>query len=259
MPELIYIKVLILALIQGLTEFLPISSSAFLVVAEEIINLNNKNLNLLFNISVHSGSLLAVLIYFKKEILSLIKNHKLLLNLIITTIPVVIVGFIVKILSINIVLQNVNVIASATIIFSIILFLSDKTKVALKFEDSISNKNALIIGLAQVLALIPGTSRSGITMTAARYLGFSRVDASKFSFLISIPVLSAATFLGLVDATFNFNKDILILLLFGCVTSFIFSYLCIKIFLSFVEKNSLTLFVILRLIIGLGLFTYILT
>jgi undecaprenyl-diphosphatase len=259
MPELIYIKVLILALIQGLTEFLPISSSAFLVVAEEIINLDNKNLNLLFNISVHSGSLLAVMIYFKKEILSLIKNYTLLFNLIIATIPVVIVGFIVKILSLNIILQNTNVIAGATIIFSIILFLSDKTQVSLKFKDSISNKNALIIGLAQVLALIPGTSRSGITITAARYLGFSRTDASKFSFLISIPVLSAATLLGLVDATFNFNSNALILLLFGCFTSFIFSYLCIKIFLSFVEKNSLTLFVILRLIIGLGLFIYILT
>ena len=200
-----YISFLLLSVIQGLTEWLPISSSGILVVLEDLINLKNKNLNLLFNISVHTGSLLAVIIYFKKEIFNLIGNNKLLQNIFIATIPVVILGFIVKIFNFNIFLQDAKIVGISTIAFSILLYLADKTKVSRKFENSISNKNSFIIGLCQAIAIIPGTSRSGITITAARYLGFSRLDSAKFSFLISIPTLLAATVLGVSDAAFNFE------------------------------------------------------
>ncbi len=252
-----YISFLLLAVIQGFTEWLPISSSGILVVLEDLINLKNKNLNLLFNISVHTGSLLAVIIYFKKEIFNLIGNNKLLQNIFIATIPVVILGFIVKIFNFNIFLQDAKIVGISTIAFSILLYLADKTKVSRKFENSISNKNSFIIGLCQAIAIIPGTSRSGITITAARYLGFSRLDSAKFSFLISIPTLLAATVLGVSDAAFNFDNDVILILVIGLVFSFIASISCIKLFLKFVENNSLTIFVIIRIVLGFCLLVYL--
>ncbi len=252
----IYFPLIALAIIQGITEWLPISSSGILVFFEQLINLDDKNLNLLFNISVHAGSLIAIMFYFKKEILNILKNLKLLQNIIIATIPVVLFGFIVKVLNLNIFLQDIKVVAFATVFFSIILYLSDKTKVSQHYEQNIPNKNAFYIGLAQVLALIPGTSRSGITITCARYLGYSRTHAAKFSFIISIPVLLAATTLGAVEAIINLNSQVISILLIGFSFSLIASLLSIKVFLSFVENNSLTLFVVLRLILGAGLLFY---
>ena len=165
-------------------------------------------------------------------------------------------GLIVKILNLNIFLQDIKVVAFATVFFSIILYLSDKTKVSQYYEQNIPNKNALYIGLAQVLALIPGTSRSGITITCARYLGYSRIHAAKFSFIISIPVLLAATTLGAGEVIINFDPKIINILLIGFSFSLIASLLSIKVFLSFVEKNNLTLFVVIRLILGAGLLFY---
>ena len=252
----IYFPLIILAIVQGITEWLPISSSGILVFLEQLVNLEDKNLNLLFNISVHAGSLIAIIFYFKKEIFNILKNLKLLQNIIIATIPVVLFGLIVKVLNLNIFLQNIKVVASATIFFSIILYLSDKTKVSNYYKQNISNKNALYIGLAQILALIPGTSRSGITITCARYLGYSRPHAAKFSFIISIPVLLAATTLGAGEVIINFDPKIINILLIGFSFSLIASLLSIKVFLSFVEKNNLTLFVVIRLILGAGLLFY---
>ena len=252
----IYFPLIALAIIQGITEWLPISSSGILVFLEQLINLEDKNFNLLFNISVHAGSLVAIIFYFKKEIFNILKNLKLLQNIIIATIPVVLIGLIVKVLNLNIFLQDIKVVAFATVFFSIILYLSDKTKVSQYYERDISNKNALYIGLAQVLALIPGTSRSGITITCARYLGYSRAHAAKFSFIISIPVLLSATTLGAGEVIINFDPKIINIILIGFSFSLIASFLSIKVFLSFVEKNNLTLFVVIRLILGAGLLFY---
>lgn len=252
----IYFPLITLAIIQGITEWLPISSSGILVFLEQLINLEDKNFNLLFNISVHAGSLIAIVIYFKKEIFNILKNLKLLQNIIIATIPVVLFGLIVKVLNLNIFLQDIKVVAFATVFFSIILYFSDKTKVSQYYKQNIPNKNALYIGLAQVLALIPGTSRSGITITCARYLGYSRTHSAKFSFIISIPVLLAATTLGAGEVIINFDPKIINILLIGFSFSLIASLLSIKVFLSFVEKNNLTLFVVLRLILGAGLLFY---
>jgi len=252
----IYFPLIALAIIQGISEWLPISSSGILVFLEQLINLEDKNLNLLFNISVHAGSLIAIIFYFKKEIFNILKNLKLLQNIIIATIPVVLFGLIVKVLNLNIFLQDIKVVAFATVFFSIILYLSDKTKVSQHYEQNIPNKKAFYIGLAQVLALIPGTSRSGITITCARYLGYSRTHAAKFSFIISIPVLLAATTLGAVEAIINLDSQVISILLIGFSFSLIASLLSIKVFLSFVENNSLTLFVVLRLILGAGLLFY---
>jgi undecaprenyl-diphosphatase len=253
----IYLNTFFLAVIQGVTEWLPISSSGLLVIFEELVKLEDKNLNLLFNIAVHGGSLIAVVIYFLKDLFQIFNNYNLIKNIIIATVPVVIVGFLIKITGLNIFLQDIKVVAFATLFFSIILYLSDKTKVTIQFNKNISNKNALLIGLAQVLALIPGTSRSGITISCARFLGFSRVDSAKFSFLISIPVLFAACVLGFGDVVFEPNNQIIILIVFGFFVSLITSLLCIKIFLKFVENNSLNLFVVLRIILGTVLLIYL--
>jgi undecaprenyl-diphosphatase len=253
----IYLNTFFLAIIQGVTEWLPISSSGLLVIFEELIKLEDKNLNLLFNIAVHGGSLIAVVIYFLKDLFQIFNNYNLIKNIIIATVPVVVAGFLIKITGLNIFLQDIKVVAFATLFFSIVLYFSDKTKVTIKFNKNISNKNALLIGLAQVLALIPGTSRSGITISCARFLGFSRVDSAKFSFLISIPVLFAACVLGVNDIVFEPNKQIIILIIFGFLVSLIISLLCIKVFLKFVENNSLTLFVVLRIILGTVLLIYL--
>ncbi|MDC1148340.1 undecaprenyl-diphosphate phosphatase [Pelagibacteraceae bacterium] len=253
----IYLNTFFLAIIQGVTEWLPISSSGLLVIFEELIKLEDKNLNLLFNIAVHGGSLIAVVIHFLKDLLQIFINYNLIKNIIIATIPVVIAGFLIKITGLNIFLQDIKVVAFATLFFSIVLYFSDKTKVTIQFNKNISNKNALLIGLAQVLALIPGTSRSGITISCARFLGFSRVDSAKFSFLISIPVLFAACVLGFSDVVFEPNNQIIILIIFGFFVSLITSLLCIKVFLKFVENNSLNLFVVLRIILGTILLIYL--
>lgn len=253
----IYLNTFFLAVIQGVTEWLPISSSGLLVIFEELVKLEDKNLNLLFNIAVHGGSLIAVVIYFLKDLFQVYNNYNLIKNIIIATIPVVIAGFLIKIAGLNIFLQDIKVVAFATLFFSIVLYFSDKTKVTIQFNKNISNKNALLIGLAQILALIPGTSRSGITISCARFLGFSRVDSAKFSFLISIPVLFAACVLGFSDVVFEPNNQIIILITFGFFVSLITSLLCIKVFLKFVENNSLTLFVVLRIILGTVLLIYL--
>ena len=253
----IYLNTFFLAIIQGVTEWLPISSSGLLVIFEDLVKLEDKNLNLLFNIAVHGGSLIAVVIYFLKDLFQIFNNYNLIKNIIIATVPVVVAGFLIKITGLNIFLQDIKVVAFATLFFSIVLYFSDKTKVTIKFNKNISNKNALLIGLAQVLALIPGTSRSGITISCARFLGFSRVDSAKFSFLISIPVLFAACVLGVNDIVFEPNKQIIILIIFGFLVSLIISLLCIKVFLKFVENNSLTLFVVLRIILGTVLLIYL--
>src|SRR5210317_295966 len=253
----IYLNTFFLAIIQGVTEWLPISSSGLLVIFEELVKLEDKNLNLLFNIAVHGGSLIAVVIYFLKDLFQIFNNYNLIKNIIIATVPVVIVGFFIKITGLNIFLQDIKVVAFATLFFSIVLYFSDKTKVTIQFNKNISNKNALLIGLAQILALIPGTSRSGITISCARFLGFSRVDSAKFSFLISIPVLFAACVLGFSDVVFEPNNQIIILIIFGFFVSLITSLLCIKVFLKFVENNSLNLFVVLRIILGTVFLIYL--
>jgi undecaprenyl-diphosphatase len=253
----IYLNTFFLAIIQGVTEWLPISSSGLLVIFEELVKLEDKNLNLLFNIAVHGGSLIAVVIYFLKDLLQIFINYNLIKNIIIATIPVVIAGFLIKITGLNIFLQDIKVVAFATLFFSIVLYFSDKTKVTIQFNKNISNKNALLIGLAQILALIPGTSRSGITISCARFLGFSRVDSAKFSFLISIPVLFAACVLGFSDVVFEPNNQVIILITFAFFVSLITSLICIKVFLKFVENNSLNLFVVLRIILGTVLLIYL--
>ncbi len=249
-----FIEILILSVIQGISEFLPISSSAHLILVSSFYNL--KTGSLLIDISLHLGSLLAIIFYFRKDLFDLKNNKKLLQLIIIGSIPLIIFGYILHSTEIIYLLRNIKLIAWSTLFFGVILFFSDQRKIEKNISTNLNIKSIIFIGLFQILALIPGVSRAGITLTAARFLKFNRVDASKISFLLSIPALSGASFLGLKDL-FNQTIEINYLILAAICLSFIFSYMTVKFFLIYINRFSLNIFVIYRVLIAAALFVVI--
>ena len=242
------IEILILSLIQGITEFLPISSSSHLIIASEYLKLEK---NLSIDVSLHIGSFLAVLVYFYKDVLNFYENKVLFLKIIISSIPVMLIGIILFETNLIEKIRNIETIAWATLIFGILLFISDKCKIEKTITENFSLKSAIFIGLFQVLALIPGVSRSGIAITAARFLKFKRVDAAKISFLISIPILGAVSFLGLKDILFSESQYIARLNIFAIIFAFFFSIVTIKYFLKYLNKFSLNIFFYYRFLLGI--------
>ena len=176
-------ELVMLSIIQGVTEFLPISSSAHLLIASKYFNLSNSNLTL--DISLHAGSLLAIMFYFKKELKNFLKNKKLFLKIFITSIPISIFGFFLVKFNYIEILRSYKIIGWSTILFGIILFVSDLNKNKNDIKKNFTFQNVFVIGILQTLALIPGVSRSGIIISSARMLSFTRVDAAKISFLTS--------------------------------------------------------------------------
>ena len=249
-----FIEILILSAIQGISEFLPISSSAHLIIVSNLYNL--KSSSLLIDVSLHLGSLLAIIFYFKKDLFDLRKNQKLLTLIIIGSIPLIIFGYLLYSTDLIHILRDIKVIAWTTLFFAIILFFADQRKTDRNISTNLNIKSILFIGLFQILALIPGVSRAGISITAARFLNFNRVDSSKISFLLSIPALAGASFLGLKDA-FEQSLDLNYLILIAVILSFLFSYITVKFFLNYLKKFSLNLFVIYRIIISIVLFLII--
>ena len=249
------IEIIILSIVQGISEFLPISSSAHLNIVEIIFEFNSNSL--MIDVSLHLGSLLAIIFYFRKELLDLKNNQKLLSLIIIGSIPIVIAGYIISVTGlINLLENNLKIIAWTTLIFGIILYLADKSKFDKKISSNLNFKTILYIGLFQILALIPGVSRAGITITAARFFKFNRFDSSKISFLLAIPAIGGASLLQLknvIDQSFELNYLILI----SITLSFLFSYFTVKYFLEYVNKFSLNVFVIYRIIISIILFIII--
>ena len=186
-----------------------------------------------------------------------IRNNQKLFNLIIVgSIPLIIFGYILHTTELIHLLRNIKVIAWTTLFFGIILYFSDQRKVDQNISTNLNIKSIIFIGLFQILALIPGVSRAGITMTAARFLNFNRVDSGKISFLLSIPALAGASFLGLKDA-FNEPIELNYLIIIAVILSFLFSYVTVKFFLSYLNKFSLNIFVTYRIIISLILFLII--
>ena len=248
------IEILILSAIQGISEFLPISSSAHLILVSSLYEF--KSSSLIIDISLHLGSLFAIIYFFRKELLD-IKNNKRLLSLIILgSIPLIIVGYILYSTSMIYSLRNIKVIAWTTLIFGIILYFADKCRFDKKISTHLNFKSILFISLLQILSLIPGVSRAGITITAARILRFNRLDSSKISFLLSIPALGGASFLGLKDL-FKQSVEFNYLVIIAIITSFIFSFVTVKFFLIYINKFSMNAFVIYRIIIALILFAII--
>ncbi len=245
------IEVLILSAIQGISEFLPISSSAHLILVSSLYEF--KSNSLLIDISLHLGSLLAIIYFFRNDLLD-VKNNKRLLGLVIFgSIPLIFTGYILYSTDLIYSIRNVKVIAWTTLIFAIILYIADKSRFDKKISTSLNYQSILFIGLFQILSLVPGVSRAGITITAARILKFNRYDSSKVSFLLSIPALSGASFLGLKDL-FNESINLNYLVFLAIVSSFIFSFLTVKFFLDYINKFSMNAFVIYRILIALVLF-----
>ena len=249
-----FIEILILSAIQGISEFLPISSSAHLIIVSSLYNL--KASSLLIDISLHLGSLLAIIFFFRKDLFDIKNNQKLLRLIIIGSIPLIIFGYILHSTELIHLLRNIKVIAWTTLIFGIFLYFSDQKKIDKNISSNLNIKSIIFIGIFQILALIPGVSRAGITITAARLLSFNRVDSGKISFLLSIPALAGASFLGLKDIP-NESIEINLLVIIAIILSFIFSYLTVKFFLRYLNRFSLNIFVIYRITIALILLSII--
>ena len=248
------IEILILSAVQGITEFLPISSSAHLILVSNFYDL--KTSSLLIDISLHLGSLFAIIFYFRKDLFNIRKNQKLFKLIIIGSMPLTIFGYMLHSTELIYLLRNIKVIAWTTLIFGIILFFADQKKTDKNISTNLNIKSIIFIGLFQTLALIPGVSRAGITLTAARFLKFDRIESSKISFLLSIPALAGASFLGLRD-TFSQSIEINYLIIISIILSFLFSYITVKFFLSYINHFSLNIFVIYRISVSLILFLII--
>ena len=243
------VEILILSAIQGISEFLPVSSAAHLVLVSKYYAFTNQSL--LIDICLHLGSLIAIIVYFGNDLFHFIKNKKFLIKILIGTIPIIPIGYIIYQTGLIDQLRNLEIIGWMSLIFGIFLYVSDKSKVTKKIDTEFNNKSAVFIGLFQVLALIPGVSRSGITITAGRMLGFNRFDSTKISFFLSIPTLTAASTIGIYNIYREGSAELNFLAIIAVIFSFIFSYVTIALFFKFIKKFSLNMFIIYRIILSL--------
>lgn len=261
-------QILLLSFIQGVTEFLPVSSSGHLVLVPALCGW--KDQGLMMDVAAHLGTLISVLIYFHKDVISLFKglfsllrgqlneNTQLLFNLLIATFPVIFVGlFFEKVVGDT--FRSVTVIAWMGIIFGIIMYAVDKYGKLTETVVDTTAKRALCFGLAQCVALVNGVSRSGVCLSVGRFMNYKRSDAARFVFLMSIPTLTGA---GLVKGyqlfkggDFSMMKDAGLIMGF----SFIFGFCAIAFMMRWLQKSTLTPFVIYRILLGffllLGVYT----
>ena len=245
------IEILILSMVQGISEFLPVSSAAHIFIIAKYYSFNNQNL--LIDICLHLGSLVAIIFYFRNDLYNFVGNKKFLNKIILGTIPIIPVGYILYQTGYIDELRNLKVIGWMSLIFGIILYISDQKKTVNKIENNFTNKSAIVFGLFQILSLIPGVSRSGITITAGRLQGFNRLDSAKISFFLAIPALTAASLLGLYNIYKEGSAELNFLAVIATIFSFIFSYITIALFLNFIKKFSLRIFIIYRIILSLAI------
>ena len=259
-----YFEGILLAVIQGLTEFLPISSSAHLILLSEFMGSNQ---NLFYDVSLHLGTLMAVCIYFRTDLIEMVNsvfkykslfNNLLLRQLFISCIPTLLLGFILVDL-IDGYLRTSTVIATTTIFFGFVLFLATFSKSNKTHIEEITSRDALIIGIAQSLALIPGTSRSGITISAGLMLGLDSKTASKFSFLMAIPTIGAIALFQLLSTDVDFLIQYFQINLIGLIVSFVIAYATIDFFIRFINRIGFLPFILYRIFLGIILFSLILS
>jgi undecaprenyl-diphosphatase len=255
-----WVQGVVLALIQGLTEFLPVSSSAHLILPSALLGWQDQGLA--FDVAVHLGTLGAVVLYFRHTLQAMLvamlqscgarkittPDARLAWQVILATCPAVFFGLVMS--GWIDILRNVEVIATTTIVFGLLLWWADRQPKQALNEHQLSWKQAFLVGCAQALAVVPGTSRSGITMTAGLMLGMTRSGAARFSFLLSVPIILAASlFMGLKWFTHEVAVDSASLAL-GMGVSFVSAYLCIHGFLRLIDQVGMLPFVIYRLLLG---------
>lgn len=254
----------ILAVIQGVTEFLPVSSSGHLVLLPALTNLEDQGLAL--DVAVHVGTLLAVVLYFWSDVKRVLRGLPkvarrqiddqdawLALCLIIATIPVIAAGLIFKVTGLADAFRSVTVIGWMMLIFGLVLYWADRTGAKSKQAEGWSLKDAGIMGLAQVLALIPGTSRSGITITAARKLGYERTDAARLAMLMSIPTILASGVLLGAEAMVTMNAALLRDSAIAAALSFVAALAALSLMMRLLRSVSFTPYVIYRVALGVVL------
>ncbi len=260
------IQIVALGIIQGLTEFLPVSSSAHLVLIS--IVLGWKDQGLLMDVAAHAGSLVAVVVYFRKELQEMIRamlnpgaqeNQEtlhLISGIIMATVPIVFTGLLLADF-IELHLRSANVIATTTIVFALFLAYADRTGKELNDEYKLCWKGILFIGVAQIFALIPGASRSGVTMTAGLMMGLTKVAAARLSFLLSIPaILAAISYKSMQLMSYQLDMDTTAVFSVFALSGIV-AYLCIKVFVRLVNIVGMMPFVIYRLVLGVLLFAFI--
>ena len=253
------IQIIVLSLIQGLTEFLPVSSSAHLILGSKVFSWPDQGL--VFDVATHLGTLFAVLVYFRKDLWNMVlpwisadnndqASRSLGLTLVIASIPAIVAGGLLH-TWVESSLRDTRIIAFTTIGFGLLLWWVDAHFARTKKLQDMNMKSGILIGLAQMLALVPGTSRSGITITMGRMLGFDADGAARFSFLLSIPIIAAAGAYGVLkmlmhDAPIDWSQFAL-----AIVLSALAGWLCIAAFLALLQRVGLVPFVIYRLALGL--------
>lgn len=266
-------SVIILGIIQGIAEFLPISSSAHLIIFREVFKIGTDligNMDLAFDLALHFGTLLAIIVYFFNDLFNMIKegltkgvkteNGKIFWYLIVATIPAGIVGVLFEDIFDNFFRKQIWLIAIALIVMGIIIYLVDKKSKQEKGLSKMTIKDAIIIGISQVFALIPGFSRSGTTISAARLLKINREDSAKFSFLLSAPVIGGAVCYNLIKPdTFAVIKDNLSIFGLGILVSFITGLLCISFLLKYIKKHDFKVFMWYRIILGITVLLMLIT
>ena len=257
------IQIIVLALIQGLTEFLPVSSSAHLIVGSKVLGWPDQGL--VFDVATHLGTLVAVFIYFRHELMDMTKawlgpavsesdrrHRAMAVYLALASIPAVLVGALAHD-AVEFYLRDIRIIAWTTIGFGLLLWMADVRGNREVELEQINLRSVLLIGLAQALALIPGTSRSGVTITAGRFLGLTPDAAARFSFLLAIPIIGAAGSYGVLrvlmgDANIDWLQFVL-----AVAISAVAGWVCIAAFLALLKRVGLMPFVIYRLMLGLVL------
>jgi len=258
----------VLGLVQGLSEFLPISSSGHLILVPLITGWADQGLT--FDVAVHIGSLGAVLLYFRHDLFDMLRgvgdwsepgllNHPgrhLIALIAVGTIPIILGGIVIKLLIGTENLRNAWVVGCTSIFFGSALYIADRVGARERGITQMGFKDALLIGCAQVLALIPGTSRSGVTMTAARLLGLHRAEAARFSFLLSIPAILAAGSLVTLEVMGGEGEGLGASAILGLLAAFLSAWAAIAFLMNWLRRESFTPFVIYRLILGAALLTY---
>lgn len=254
------VQIIVLAIIQGLTEFLPVSSSAHLILGGKAFGWPDQGL--VFDVATHLGTLFAVLVYFRHDLFSMVRawlepvrsaedrqNRNMVIYLALASIPALLIGFLARDL-VELYLRDIRIIAWTTIGFGLLLWVADVFGSKIREVGGMTMGSALLIGLAQVFALIPGASRSGVTITAGRMLGFSPEAAARFSFLLAIPIVAAAGGYGVMkvaigDAPIDWGQFLLALSL-----SAVAGWVCIAAFLALLKRVGLMPFVVYRLSLG---------
>ena len=266
-----YVTILIFCLIQGFTEFLPISSQGHLIIFNNFFSLEQKNLSIReLSIIAHFGSLFAIIIYYHKQCIKLIlafrnffqsyldQNTVLLKNLIYSSIPIFIIGYLIADFVSEDIFKSIRLIGWVTLIFGLILYFIDKSCLRIKNIENISINTAIIIGIIQCFAIIPGFSRSGAVLTIMRLLGYSRESSVNYSNLLSIPAISGAMGYLLIQDTIIFSvENTMNMVSFTVlIASFIFSIIFIHFLVIWVRKSSLSIFMWYRVIFGLIILAY---